>query len=536
MPNIFPTHIEFSINENVVNIVNNEINKYKYDTKKAVVWSISQNQNIISESRDSHKTSFNSEKLTKTLNHLIIPQIYNKLAEYNSNGHYNIQIGDQLYDYVKYNNGGYFETHRDFVRINSEQQCQYTMIIGLSHQSYDSKATKTSNGSTLIWLPIDTEELKSHHNIILNEFAKCNKIDNSENNINHTHTEEYLQVISKYNIPSSYTIIDIINLLESHQNYFPYFSNAYEMTKVLLFKSELYHSGEKYFSEQNKSKEILVVTLNITGTENIKESEQIEMFINDSKQKFIVFNKFCPEQIEWCIKYNLLPYQIILNDGMYKYQDFSEKIIRYFNLNREIFKQKQENENCDNYDNYDYSYRLNHLNHSNDFNKIYDHEWNELLNTFESDKTININMMEKINNCLRTIYNDTKNKLASYQSSYDDVYSSITDINSNIKDLILNKSLNKLCFEQFVDSYNGPNKYMYNKNIYDSEQIIAFMHEIQEFVESYTGPNNALIKHNETVETEWEIEMCNDDAGSSGSYTSYLNCNIDIKFCFMKLN
>jgi hypothetical protein len=368
MPNIFPTHIEFSINENLVNMVNNEINKYKYDIKKAVVWSIPQNQNIISESRESNKTSFNSEKLTKILNHIIIPLIYNKLATFNSNGHYNIQIGDQLYDYVKYNNGGYFETHKDFVRINSEQQCQYTMIIGLSEQSYDSQTTntantiKTSNGSTLIWLPIDTEELKSDNNIILNEFAKYNKIDNLENNV--YYTEEYLQVISKYNIPSSYTIIDIINLLESHRNYFPYFSNAYEMTKVLLFKSELYHSGEKYFSEQNKSKEIIVITLNITGTENIKETEQIEMFINDSKQKFIVFNKFCPEQIEWCIKYNLLPYQIILNDGMYKHLDFSNKIIRYFNLNEEIFEQKQENEN---YDNYDYSYHLNHL---NDFDKI----------------------------------------------------------------------------------------------------------------------------------------------------------------------
>jgi hypothetical protein len=57
--------------------------------------------------------------------------------------------------------------------------------------------------------------------------------------------------------------------------------------------------------------------------------------------------------------------------------------------------------------------------------------------------------------------------------------------------------------------------------------------DIDNYVNNFIISNNNIITHTEKVNNTWEESTCNDD-GDEYEDTTYLNCKIDIKFCFMK--
>ena len=59
-------------------------------------------------------------------------------------------------------------------------------------------------------------------------------------------------------------------------------------------------------------------------------------------------------------------------------------------------------------------------------------------------------------------------------------------------------------------------------------------HSITNYVNNFILINNGIITHNEKINNTWEESTCNDD-GDEYDDVTYLNCKIDIKFCFIKI-
>jgi len=574
---LFPNFIDFYIKEELSEKINSIVEQYKSNIKKAVVYSVYDDKNIESENRLSLKTSFDNNDITYLIYEHLIPIINNMLKDKFPNNLYYIQIGEQLYDYIVYKNGGYFETHQDFIRINSDTQAQYTMLIGLSNYW-------TGNGSTIIWIPFinttntDTnttnlieleaynDELKTDYDYIINL-----NIDTVEE----LQYEQLNKIMNKY-FDSNYYTIDIIqfrNLLLSNPNHMPYFFNSYEKTKVLLFKSNLPHSGEKYYSDSISDcihKELLSITLNITACENYKnqqldkqldkQSDQIKQnyfniipekylpkvtdwLLSKINNKIIVFDKFELWQIEFARTFKLVPFQIILNDGKYNGNQFNNKYTKYLNLDNDLKKiynivgtssnhdehHSVQNDNLD--DELDDQYYEQYDNYYNDYDYYdcytyddYDKKYNEYFfpqSDISQSDISQSDILQCISKTLLDIYKKTKYDLSNLANKrYDEVYSSIEEINSNMS------NISQLFGLKFDTSYLKT----IDLNVLNKIKTI-----VDDYVKNYQGHNNVFIKHKELVDNRWSREMCNDDNGSSGHYTSYLNCNIDIKFCFISI-
>jgi hypothetical protein len=120
---IWPEYIKLNLCNDFVNSLDNLIKPYKEQVNDAVIYSLVENKNIKSERRLSYKKSFHSVEIKNMLQKNVIPLIYSMLKSSYPHNLYDVSIGDQIFDYIKYNNGGYFDknndTEIDFNEFNS---------------------------------------------------------------------------------------------------------------------------------------------------------------------------------------------------------------------------------------------------------------------------------------------------------------------------------------------------------------------------------------------------------------------------------
>jgi hypothetical protein len=435
---IFQDYIKIELDPILVNKINSIIDPFKNNTKEAVIYSFNENKTVKSDRRVSHKTSFRSDELTTIINQYISPLIMTLITLHNID--YNVTIGEQSFDYIKYDNGGYFDKHKDFIRINNPMMQQYTMLVGLTKSSY------SYDGNTILWLPVD--DLNREDYKILTETEET--------------SSTLLDVMRKYNLP--FNIHFLKKLIENTVDLIPYRINTYTIGKSLLFKSDIIHSGEEFNNCYN-AKELLMFTINITGIEKTFEQDKIERFLNDAT-RISMFDKYQPIFSE-----KVFPFQIIVSKGKYNNKTFSDHYIKYLNFQDTI----------------------------------------DSTSHMEQDK----NILEQINAILISIYNKTKAKL-NHRGRESHISSELLEESTNYSDI--------------VNSY----KYFDTTIILTPEQKEKIQIEIYNYVNNFIISNNEIITHTEKINNTWEESGCNDD-GDEYEETAYLNCAIDIKFCFIKL-
>lgn len=462
----FPQFIKLKISNDLIDKINTITEKYKSNVKDAVVYSLIEQKHIMSEQRVSLKTSFHDEALIKILYDQLIVIINKMLNETYKNVSFNVEIGPQSFDYIKYETDGYFEKHKDFIRISNKNQQQYTLLIGLSHNA------GWFDGHTILWFPVDETNNDDYEYLI--NFPELDENQSQFKTLNDNNLIKLKNILAKYYIPSftNRSINQYIKYIRDNTRdikYMPYFFNTLVKGNALLFKSDIVHSGEK-FSSYNQNKELLGITVNVTCLESSDEFpldsiKLTEHWSNDKTNPIIVFDKFEPWMIDWADKNNLLPFQIILNSGKYNQKNFNYNYIRYWNL-------------------------------SNDIN--------------DSEST---DLLSQISKILLEIYDLTKKKLNHRGRE--------TLLNSKILDQTSDLNIDHLKFMKFNV-----------KSITTNETINL----IDTFTINYVDNlliNNQTIKHVEKIVNRWEESGCN-DSGDEYDDQTYLNCNIDIKFCFCK--
>lgn len=451
---IFPEFMKIELCDELIDKINNVIEKYKKDTSEAVIYSMIENKTIKSDRRVSHKKSFHSDDLKYYIDKYVCPLIYCMLKKEHTDTHFDIMIGTQAFDYIKYDNGGYFDKHKDFVRVNNNMTHQYSMLIGLTKDVNN----YSRGGNTILWLPVDDSNKDDYEKLI--NFTKDDNLDT---------------IIKKYNLPNNIETIKKL-LQTNNMKYIPYYVNCFGYGKSLLFKSDIVHSGEEFYNIFNM-KELLMITLNITGVANNNEEiknlsnypDKINQWLNKEMHDIIIFDKFEYFMCKFAEDYKLIPFQIIIATGEYNNSKFNDIYIRYLNLQ----------------------------------------------NKMEKDTT-NCNLLERINTILVEIYEKTKKKLNKRGREYH-INSEILEESSDISIL---KNLEGIQFNT-------------NHIICDDMYEIKINNYVNNYYRNNYINNNNIVSHKEKINNTWEESSCNDD-GDEYDETTYLNCNIDIKFCFMK--
>jgi len=307
---IFPEFIKMELSLDLVNKINAIVEEYKTSAKDAVIYSLKENTTMKSDRRVSHKASFHSDELNKIVSHYICPLIYGMLKTEYPSSLYDVDIGMQISSYIKYDNGGYFDKHKDFIRINNSMHQQYTLLIGLT------KDNNNYSGNTVLWIPVDDYNIDDY-NVLL---------DSSH--------DKYSEIIKKYNMPYLKDTCKILIDSMKELKCIPYRINCFTQGKSLLFRSDIIHSGEEFYSFYNK-KELCMLTINITGIDNsnminipiidnsiensidIVESSKakINNWISDKYSKIILFDSFESFMCRFVEYYNLVPFQIIISKG-----------------------------------------------------------------------------------------------------------------------------------------------------------------------------------------------------------------------------
>lgn len=149
---IFPDYIKLDLSEDLMNKINSIVGEYKSNISDAVIYSLLEQKTVKSDKRNSLKTSFRNSELEIHIKSSIIPLIYSVLKSEYPESSYSITIGTQLFDYIKYDTGGYFDSHRDWVRIGNSQQVQYTLLLGLTPNTGYSNPY---SGNTILWIPVN---------------------------------------------------------------------------------------------------------------------------------------------------------------------------------------------------------------------------------------------------------------------------------------------------------------------------------------------------------------------------------------------
>ena len=521
---IFPEYIKLNICLNLVDEINNIISPYKSNVNDAVIYSLSEKKTVKSERRKSSKISFHSNELRKLINTNICNLINSKLKYEYPHAHFNVSIGEQIFDYIKYDNGGYFDIHKDFVRINNNNQCQYTLLMGLTD-----KKDVGSHGNTIIWIPVSSIN-QCDYNILINattftkNLSQRLRVDKelfSEEWRSYENTDDIIIVAKKYNLPYCGDITYLTNLFEintSEKKYIPSRLNSYQKGNALLFKSDMLHSGESFY-DWYKAKELFGLTINITGSEhnnltsdygtlspltthNISDNSDksdkssldiINLWLNDKNDKIIKFNKFENWMCDFVKQNKILPFQIIISSGTYNNKNFSDTYLKYINL--------------------DDSLNI------------------ETLKNISGTNTTE-NLLEKINKTLIEIYTKTKDKLNT-RGRESHIDSEISNITENIEQI---QSLNGIIFNlsHIVDTIDTIDTTDTTDTI-DTLKFNNISFDIQNYFLNWTHSNNSIITRTEEILNTWEESSCNDD-GDEYTETTYLNCNIDIKFCFYKLS
>ena len=116
---VFPDFIKIDLCNELISKINNLMVQHKSNKKDAVIYSFIENKTVKSERRVSHKSSFYDKDLKTIVDTDICPLIYSILSSSDPNTLFNVSVGPQSFDYISYDNGGYFDMHKDFVRINN---------------------------------------------------------------------------------------------------------------------------------------------------------------------------------------------------------------------------------------------------------------------------------------------------------------------------------------------------------------------------------------------------------------------------------
>lgn len=454
MVNIFPNFLNLKVDNEFINEIDNLIEPLKLNTNKAKIYSFKENNVIESKQRESYKISFKHNQIFEIINNRFISTLqhifYKKFKNY-----YEISIGEQEFDYIQYKNGGYFEKHKDFVRINNNYFQQYTLLFGLSELNY------YEGGSTILWFPLNDEN-KEDYNILKNnnDFTSLSKI------------------FKKYNIPfyNFENLLDRRNLiLNENLECIPMYFNVLKKGEALLFRSDIIHSGEKFWG--NKEKELLMITINITG---IEKFDYIYSLLNEN-EPIKIYNKFEHWMIDYSKNNKIIPFQIIKCRGIYNDKEFNDNYIRYWNFNKNI-------------------------------------------DVILQDDYINKNsLLINLSNTLQEVYNITKNKLNTrHRETLIDsevVERNMDDLNEEIKSLLFfNNYFNSK--EEIEIYFQTINNYINNLNF---EEDNTFEKDDQ------------TLKYNEKVLNTWEENGCNDN-GDIYEDITYLNCKINILYGFYKVN
>ena len=303
----FPDFIDFKITEPIAEQLKQSIGNYINQTHPASIYSFVENKVVKSDKRKSEKKSFRDDIVESICSTHLIPLIKSLLESIYPSNEYNITVGSQHFDYIKYDSGGYFEPHRDFTRINSKQHQQYTVIIGLS------QIKSLSSGHTILWFPVDSTNLMDWEDL-------TNPLTESKH------------LYSKYQIPSWYNKNRIIEIFEENitiNKFLPIFFSTLHTGNVLAFKSSLVHSGEKFYSNES-AKELLTITINISCIEN---NVNPDYKLNLNSNSIILFDEY--KSFIDCN--NIIPFQIILCSGEYNDKKFIDKYLRFWNLDKSIY-------------------------------------------------------------------------------------------------------------------------------------------------------------------------------------------------------
>jgi hypothetical protein len=459
---IFPEYIKFELCEDLIKTINDCIYPYKNNTLDASIYSLDLNKTIKSDRRVSKKSSFDDDKLKDIIQSSIYPLLYDKLSTSHPIASYNIALSTSKFDYIKYDNGGYFEPHKDFIKINNPSQQQYTMLLGLT------KDGNNYSGCTVLWSKV-TESSQSDYDILLNGPIT---------------DPLFHEVTSKYNLPKNLeSIKKILDLNKSNLPYIPHRINCMNMGKALLFKSDIIHSGEEFYSWYNP-KELFMCIINITGVENKfipiynpstnidnqldTNSYKINTWLNDKNSRIIMFDQFEMFMLKFSKHYRLIPFQIIVSSGEYNKKTFNDTYLRFLNLSSE-----------------------------------------PVLNQDDLNQDLLIN----INQTLDEIYTKTKTKLNT-RGRESHINSEVLSSTSNNTKVL---NLNKVYFDL--------------RHI--TEISVDNIIHIKNYFLNFSLTNNGIITHQEKINNTWEESSCNDD-GDEYDEIAYLNCNIDIKFCFLK--
>ncbi len=479
---IFPDYIKLNFSIGLVNQISQIVEQFKSQASEASIYSFVEGKNINSNRRKSLKTSFRSDELKSLLKQNILPLIYSILKSEYTDCYYNIDIGEQTFDYIKYENGGYFEPHRDWVRVSSEQQIQYTLLLGLTE-----KENYCSSGNTIIWVPVN----------YLNQYDYKILVESESTN------EQFKMVCYKYGLPVDINQVKILfETNKSNQKCIPCKISVLTQGFGLLFQSNFLHSGEEYY-HWYKPKELLGLTINITGIQNFKLLESkldvegtegflikynipltythIDLWLSNPDDKFILFEKFeswmCWNNSKFIHDYFLFPFQIIVASGTYNNKKFSDKYIRYGNLESDI------------------------------------------TNIFKQESNLNLksnDLLEKISQNLLEIYNQTKTKL-----------------NTRGRETFIEGVVEEE--QDNLDKVSEIKKMYFNLEFVNSESKNKIRYNLENYLNNFSYSNNSVITRFEKVLNTWEESGCNDD-GDEYDETTYLNCQIDIKFGFYKLD
>lgn len=470
---IFPDYLKLNIDKEFISKLYELISPYKENLSDAIIYSIIEQKPIKSERRKSLKKSFNSVEIKELIDKNICPLIYSLLKSEYPNIMYNVEIGEQKFDYIKYENAGYFEPHRDWVRVTNSQFNQYTLLLGLTDNKYN-----YYNGNTILWIPVNN--LNQYDYQILTESTETN--------------EFFKTVCQKYNLPAYMnTINELFETNKSNQKCIPTRINSFLSGNGLMFQSSFIHSGEKFNSYHDVCKELFSITINVTGIEiitslsdKIKDNELDKYLIPEEKSniiqswlfeqanKFILLDEFenwmCVDGCKFIKENNLYPFQIIVSSGTYNNKKFSDKYLRFGNIDSDIV----------------------------DLNGIQN----------------KVNLLEKISQNLNEIYNLTKNKLN--KRGRETFINSIVKKTDEDKNLISN--LDNMCF--ILGDLDTDTKYKIKYNLTN-------------YLNNFTYSNNSKVTRFEEILNTWEESGCN-DSGDEYDETTYLTCQIDIKFGFFK--
>lgn len=467
---VFTNEIEY-INDDIMNELKSKLEPFYSKLEPAKIYDFHDKSEIISEIRNSKKTTIFEDDIFSFLNTNILPIINNISEKYNQT----FQIIKSHLDLVVYDGDNYFNGHHDFIGDHTNFSHQYTLIIGLVNSNsgntlvWDSedKEYKTYNQSInkggLLWFCSDINHLsekikKNDRKEILTVQLRAFKINEEKEEkdlvlLKSTENTEYY--IEKDLIKNTLfnNLIEINNSNENNNEEGSSQNNLYQIQTNLdnnkLQKIIQYIKKEKDFTteEMEDIREILnFYMINHIDFRECKISSKYLHYINENfyDKDFIVFDKFEPWMIQWSKDMGYIPFQFVFYWTDFRIKDSEirklgqscvKQVFKYTEDNPTKWKDlKNQINSFSNNNNKNYS-DLNHLNnikliinnnipfkvfnHSNDYDfeeNLENTEQNvEELNNYEETKDDEINNIDNIDNIDNNDNNDNINEEYLYQ-------------------------------------------------------------------------------------------------------------------------